>query len=73
MKVLAKDALYTGAFSRETDGSPIVTVRRTTGWRFLDLRELWAYRELFYFLTVRDIQVRYKQTAIGVAWGLNGP
>jgi lipopolysaccharide transport system permease protein len=68
MKVLAKDALSTGTPSRELDGSPICMVRRTTGWRFLDLRELWAHRELLYFLTSRDIKVRYKQTAIGVAW-----
>ena len=68
MKVLAKDALNIGASSREMDGGPVFVVRRTTGWRFLDLRELWAYRELFYFLTVRDIQVRYKQTVIGIGW-----
>jgi lipopolysaccharide transport system permease protein len=34
----------------------------------LRLRELWAYRELFYFLVWRDVKVRYKQTAIGVSW-----
>lgn len=39
----------------------------------LDLRELWAYRELIYFLTWRDIKVRYKQTAIGIAWVLLQP
>lgn len=39
----------------------------------LDLGELWAYRELLYFLTLRDIKIRYKQTAIGVAWVLLQP
>ena len=39
----------------------------------LDLRELWAYRELIYFLTWRDIKVRYKQTALGIAWALLQP
>ena len=39
----------------------------------LDLRELWAYRELLYFLTLRDIKIRYKQTLIGVAWVLLQP
>jgi homopolymeric O-antigen transport system permease protein len=34
------------------------------------LRELWRYRELFFFLAWRDILVRYKQTAVGVAWAL---
>ncbi|MGG6269261.1 ABC transporter permease [Leptolyngbya sp. AN03gr2] len=36
-------------------------------------RDLWRYRELFYFLTWRDITVRYKQTAIGMAWALIRP
>ncbi|MBP2673947.1 MAG: type transporter [Deltaproteobacteria bacterium] len=36
-------------------------------------RDLWRYRELFAFLTWRDILVRYKQTAIGVAWSLIRP
>lgn len=39
----------------------------------LDLGELWAYRELLYFLTLRDIKIRYKQTAIGIAWVLLQP
>jgi lipopolysaccharide transport system permease protein len=52
---------------------PVVVIRPTTGWRGLDLRELWAYRELIYFLTWRDIKVRYKQTAIGVAWAVLQP
>lgn len=36
-------------------------------------RDLWRYRELFYFLAWRDILVRYKQTAIGIAWALLRP
>jgi len=35
------------------------------GWRTLGLQELWAYRELLYFLTWRDIKVRYKQAVLG--------
>jgi len=55
-------------------GTPVVFhIRRTQGWRFLDLRELWEYRELAYFLVWRDITVRYKQAAIGVAWALLQP
>src|ERR1700676_5199084 len=38
-----------------------------------NLRELWAYRELFYFFAWRDIKVRYKQTAIGAAWAIIQP
>jgi lipopolysaccharide transport system permease protein len=38
-----------------------------------DIKELWQYRELMYFFTWRDLKVRYKQTAIGVAWALFQP
>jgi lipopolysaccharide transport system permease protein len=48
----------------------IVPVR---GWRALDLRELWAYRELLIVLMMRDIKVRYKQTMLGVAWAIVQP
>lgn len=40
----------------------------THGWASLRLEDLWHYRELLYFLTWRDIKIRYKQTALGVAW-----
>jgi lipopolysaccharide transport system permease protein len=43
-------------------------IKPTKGWRFLNLRELWQYKELLYFLIWRDLRVRYKQTIIGVAW-----
>jgi len=43
------------------------------GWVPLRLRELWEYRELFYFLTWRDIKVRYKQTLLGSAWSIIQP
>lgn len=39
----------------------------------LNLGELWAFRELLYFLTLRDIKVRYKQTLLGIAWVLIQP
>src|SRR3989442_15605297 len=43
------------------------------GWVSLKLREVWEYRELLYFLTWRDIKVRYKQTALGAAWAIIQP
>jgi lipopolysaccharide transport system permease protein len=48
-------------------------IRPTKGWATFDLRELWAYRELVYFLIWRDVKVRYKQTALGVAWAVLQP
>jgi lipopolysaccharide transport system permease protein len=43
------------------------------GWVSLGLGELWQYRELLYFLTWRDIKVRYKQTALGASWAIIQP
>lgn len=44
-----------------------------TGWLHPNLPELWAYRELLYFLVWRDVKVRYKQTVLGVAWAVLQP
>jgi len=52
--------------------SPVV-YESNRGWAALELRELWKYRELLYFLTWRDILVRYKQAVIGVAWAVLQP
>src|SRR5256714_11484596 len=54
-------------------GTPTVVLEPSRGWRALDLRELWRYRELVYFLALRDVKVRYKQTALGIAWVLLQP
>jgi len=43
------------------------------GWRSLDLKELWAYRELLLVLTARDVRVRYKQTVLGFLWAIIQP
>jgi lipopolysaccharide transport system permease protein len=51
----------------------VTLIRPSTGWVPLRLRELWEYRELLYFLTWRDIKVRYKQTALGAAWAVIQP
>ena len=47
---------------------PVTVIEPRPGWRLPDLRELWRYRELMFFLTWRDVKVRYKQTALGVIW-----
>lgn len=44
-----------------------------SGWRSVDFAELWAYRELFSVLVMRDIKVRYKQTALGATWAIIQP
>ncbi len=48
-------------------------IEPSKGWVSLKLRELWEYRELLYFLTWRDIKVRYKQTVLGAAWAIIQP
>jgi lipopolysaccharide transport system permease protein len=48
-------------------------LRPTRGLAALNLRDLWVYRELVYFLTWRDLKVRYKQTALGAAWAVIQP
>lgn len=52
---------------------PATLIAPASGWVPVRLRELWAYRELLYFLVWREIKVRYKQTAIGVSWAVIQP
>lgn len=53
---------------------PSVTLLRPpSGWASLDLRSLWQYRELLYFLIWRDVKVRYKQTLLGASWAVIQP
>lgn len=55
------------------DRPPLVVIEPGRAWSALDLRELWNYRELLYFLTWRDIKVRYKQTVLGAGWAILQP
>ena len=57
------------------DDPPVAHLRiqPSKGWVSLKLNELWEYRELLYFLTWRDIKVRYKQTVLGAAWAILQP
>src|SRR5438046_8578896 len=52
---------------------PVVLIEARRRWAPLDLRELWEYRELLYFLIWRDVKVRYKQTVLGAAWAIIQP
>ena len=44
-----------------------------SGWRVVDFRELWEYRDLLYFLVLRDIKVKYAQSVIGIGWAVIQP
>ena len=52
---------------------PILVIRPPRKWIPVDFHEIWAYRELIYSFTIRDIKVRYKQTGLGVAWAVLQP
>lgn len=77
----ARDAATTAVVANSPDldngstaGGPAPTVVIDPSGRFaLDLRELWAHRDLLYFLTQRDIKLRYRQTLLGVIWAVLQP
>jgi len=52
---------------------PLTTLRPAKGWSMINLRDLWLYRELIFFMTWRDLKVRYKQTYLGVSWAVLKP
>jgi lipopolysaccharide transport system permease protein len=51
----------------------LVVIKPVKGWAPLNLKDLWIYRELIYFLTWRDLKVRYKQSVLGVLWAILKP
>lgn len=59
--------------SYELPTSPLIIIKASKPWSSVDLRSLWSYRELLYFLIWRDIKVRYKQTLLGAAWAVIQP
>jgi lipopolysaccharide transport system permease protein len=48
-------------------------IQPTKGWQFIDFKELWRYKDLLYFLTVRGIKARYAQSVLGVGWAVIQP
>jgi lipopolysaccharide transport system permease protein len=55
------------------EAGSVIRVAPTRGWVHLRLRELWHFRSLMYFLTWRDVKVKYKQTTLGVLWAVLQP
>jgi lipopolysaccharide transport system permease protein len=55
------------------EATPVLVIRASRGFLRLNLKDVWEYRELLYFLVWRDIKVRYKQTALGAAWAIIQP
>jgi ABC-type polysaccharide/polyol phosphate export systems, permease component len=48
-------------------------IQPSTGWKVVDFRELWRYKDLLYFLTVRGIKARYAQSILGIGWAIIQP
>jgi lipopolysaccharide transport system permease protein len=59
--------------ANKSSAGQITLIDAGQGWHLIDVRELWRYRELLYFLALRDIKVRYKQTLLGAAWAVLQP
>lgn len=57
----------------EPPATPLFVIAPTKGFVAIDFRELWHYRDLLYFLTWREISIRYKQTVLGFAWAILQP
>jgi lipopolysaccharide transport system permease protein len=80
-ELLIFDMTFTEATSSRVASAPSVDrselphtrIEPSKGWISLRLKDLWQYRELLFFLTWRDIKVRYKQTALGAAWAVIQP
>ncbi len=62
-----------GAYPTRGEPVSVLRIEPSHGWVSLKLHEVWEYRELLYFLTWRDIKVRYKQTVLGAAWAIIQP
>ena len=59
--------------AQPTPSLPSFRIEPPNRWPSINFRELWEYRELLYFLTWRDIKIRYKQTVLGAAWAIIQP
>jgi lipopolysaccharide transport system permease protein len=68
------DAVAAGGADASGAGElPLTLIEASSGWQPINVRELWAFRELLFFLTWRDVKVRYKQTMLGAAWAVLQP
>lgn len=57
----------------ELPKEPLIVIEANKPWSLAHFKEMWAFRELLYFLTWRDVTVRYKQTGLGIAWAIMQP
>jgi lipopolysaccharide transport system permease protein len=67
--VLADDPVHEQYFGHDV----VTVIEPIKDWRSLDIKEFWAYRELLFVITMRDLKVRYKQTVLGFTWAIIQP
>ncbi len=72
-KVQENQTLANAEELRQAEAVSTMIIEPTRSWLSLKLRDIWQYRELLYFLTWRDVKVRYKQTVIGFLWAIIQP
>jgi len=72
-KVQENQTLANAEELRQAEAVSTIIIEPTRSWLSLKLRDLWEYRELLYFLTWRDVKIRYKQTVIGFLWAIIQP
>jgi lipopolysaccharide transport system permease protein len=65
--------MASGELAFDAVARPTLVIRRTTGWRGYNARELWDFRDLLVVLGARDVKLRYRQTALGVIWVILQP
>jgi lipopolysaccharide transport system permease protein len=70
---MTQDATISADEKHPVHARTVVRIKASKGWAALDLKALWDYRELMFFLAWRDIKVRYKQTVFGAAWAVLVP
>ncbi len=61
------------SFPARRDRKPLLIIKPRKGWQLVDIREFAEYRDLFFFLVLRDVKVRYKQTVLGGLWAIIQP
>jgi lipopolysaccharide transport system permease protein len=76
IEMLENGAAVSGRHSTQSaneEAMPVTVIEAKGGFDLVGVRELWRYRELLFFLTWRDVKVRYKQTVLGAAWAVLQP
>ena len=72
-KERVSEIIHTNVVAPPAQPIPTFVIKPIKGWVAIDLKELWHYRELLYFLVWREVKVRYKQTVLGASWAILQP